>query len=100
MKKYSMETVVGIEFLERLDEAQVAFLDEIEEFLRPDPIESDGDFDHESQIGFDNPMTRLLVILFLVASRQLILFLSAQELKLAYLVQVPLEGVIGDDGFL
>ncbi len=92
-----LEAATELEFLNRLYEPHVAFLDKVKK-LHPASHISLGDGYHEAQVGFDETALSLLVA-HLHPLRQLDFFFGGKKGHPAYLLEVHADRVVQSDPF-
>ena len=94
-----LDAPVGIELLDGVHQADVAFLDQVQEVLHPIFLELQGDLDHQAEIAGDQMGTGLLVAGFMIAAAEGLFFLRGQQGKAVRLPDVALHQVqVGGNG--
>jgi hypothetical protein len=73
-----LDPAIGVELLDRLDQADVALLHEVEQVLIR-ALVLVGDLHHEPQVGGHQPSARLLVPVLDPPHRELVLLLAGQQ---------------------
>src|SRR5881396_2590237 len=91
------DAAVGVEVLDRLEEADVPLLDEVEEIVEGALVLA-RDHHDQPEVGRDEAPRRLPVLVLVPAHGELVLLLAREERDAADLAQVALERVGGDEG--
>ncbi len=82
--------------LDRLHEADVALLHEVEQVPKRALVLA-GDHHDEPEVAGHEPIRGLDVVLGPVADRELVLLLASEERVAADLLQIALQGIVGDE---
>jgi hypothetical protein len=94
------DILVRIKFFNRLHQADIALLNQVQQVLHPYPLKLQCDFHHQTQDLRSPVIGSVLVALLLHPLSQLDLFFPGQQVVLADLRKIALKRIVFDNGFV